>query len=610
MTEIRRFLGPRLLVYMLSAVFVLSTIAKDKASDPALAKALEAEREGDYDQALGFIKEALTKKPADIAYQLEERRIRFEYGAIHVHHALGVREAGHLKEALAEFELALKIDPSSAIAEQEIRRTREMIERGPTASGAQAALTPAETGKLEEMRRIASMAGAPELRPLSHDPINLRMTNRPKILFATVGNLAGINVIFDPDYETQNTIRQQTVELSNASLQQALDYVAVLTKSFWKPMSDNAIFVTLDNRQKRQDYEDLVVKVFYLKNATQQAELTEAVTLLRTVADIQKVFQSTPLNAIVVRAEADKVRLAEKIIAAIDKPKSEVVVDVLVMEVNRNYTRNLAAAFGASGINSTITFTPRAGIAGEASAASSSSGSTSNNTLLLANVKRISTADWTITNVPGALIQAILNNGETKVLQAPRLRAVDNFKATLKIGEKVPTATGSYSSGVSTTSTNALVSTQFTYLDVGVNMDLTPRVHDGKEVSMHVVIEVSQVSDYVTIGGISEPEIGQRRVELDLRMRDGEINLIGGLIKEEEDKTTTGIPGLAQIPFLKHFFTADNVTRTENELVITLVPHIVRSPEITELDLKEVLSGNSANVKVNTLQQDPRPRDK
>jgi general secretion pathway protein D len=373
-------------------------------------------------------------------------------------------------------------------------------------------------------------------------------------------------------------------------------------------MADNAIFVTLDNRQKRQDYEDLVVKVFYLKNATQQAELAETVTLLRTVADIQRVFQCTPLNAIVVRAEADKVRLAEKIIAAIDKPKSEVVVDVLVMEANRNYTRNLAAAFGASGINSTITFTPRASIAGEASAASSSSSSsTSNNTLLLANVKRISTADWTITNVPGALIQAILNNGDTKVLQAPRLRAVDNFKATLKIGEKVPTATGSYSSGVSTSSSNALVSTQFTYLDVGVNMDLTPRVHDEKEVSMHVVIEVSQVSDYVTIGGISEPEIGQRKVELDLRMRDGEINLIGGLIKEEEDKTTTGIPGLAQIPFLKHLFTADSVTRTENELVITLVPHIVRSPEITDLDLKEVLSGNSANVKVNTLQQGSPP---
>ena len=607
MTEIRRFLGARLFVCMLTTVFVFSTVAKDKASDAVLGKALEAEREGDYDQALGFLKEALAKKPGDIAYQLEERRIRFEYGAIHVHHALGVREAGHLKEALAEFELALKIDPSSAIAEQEVRRTRLMIERGSTASGAQAALTPAEAGKLEEMHRIAGMAGVPELRPLSRDPINLRMTNRPKILFATVGNLAGINVIFDPDYETQNTIRQQTVELSNASLQQALDYVAVLTKSFWKPMSDNAIFVTLDNRQKRQDYEDLVVKVFYLKNATQQAELTEAVTLLRTVADIQKVFQSTPLNAIVVRAEADKVRLAEKIIAAIDKPKSEVVVDVLVMEVNRNYTRNLAAAFGASGINSTITFTPRASIAGEASAAGSSSSSTSNNTLLLANVKRISTADYTITNVPGALIQAILNNGETKVLQAPRLRAVDNFKATLKIGEKVPTATGSYSSGVSTTSTNALVSTQFTYLDVGVNMDLTPRVHDDKEVSMHVVIEVSQVSDYVTIGGISEPEIGQRKVELDLRMRDGEINLIGGLIKEEEDKTTTGIPGLAQIPFLKHLFTADSVTRVENELVITLVPHIVRSPEITDLDLKEVLSGNSANVKVNTLQQGSAP---
>ena len=208
----------------------------------------------------------------------------------------------------------------------------------------------------------------PELKPLNPEPINLKMTNqKPKVLFDTVGKLAGINVIFDPDYETQNTIKPQSIELVNASLGEALDDVAMVTKSYWKAMSPNTIFVTVDNRQKRQEYEEQVVKVFYLQNVGQQAELNEAVTVLRTVADIQKIFTSTPMNAIIIRAAADKIPLAEKLIAAIDKPKSEVIVDVMVMEVSRNYMRNLSAAIGVGGINSPITFTPRSSLQGQTS---------------------------------------------------------------------------------------------------------------------------------------------------------------------------------------------------------------------------------------------------
>jgi len=557
-------------------------------ADKALTQAIEAERAGNFDKAYDLIRAALRTKPGDIAYQLEGSRIRFEYAAYHVRHAVEQRSTGKLKEALEELEKARTADPSSAIAADEIRRTRQMIE----SPGPEPGLTPVQQQKKQEAARIAAMQPLPELKPLTTAPINLIMTNRPKVLFDTVGRLAGINVIFDPDYDTQNPIKQSSLEVNNSTLQQALDYLAMLTRSYWKPISSNAIFVTLDNRQKRQDYEDQVVKVFYLTNVTQTAELNEAVSLLRTVADIQKVFISTPMNAIVVRAEADKVRLAEKVIAAIDKPKSEVMVDVMVMEVNRTYMRNLSAAFGASGINSNIVFTPRSSIAGASSSGSSTS------SVLVNNVKRISTGDYTVSSVPGALVEALLSDSGTRLLQAPQIRTLDNIKATLRVGEKVPTASGSYSNAAATATNTALVSTQFTYLDVGVNLDLLARVHDANEVTLHLGVEVSQVTDHVSIGGIDEPEIGQRRFEVDLRMHDGEVNLIGGLTKREEDKTTSGIPGLSQIPFLKRLFSTDNVTRTDNELLITVIPHIVRAPSIDANDLREVATGAGQSVKL------------
>jgi general secretion pathway protein D len=608
--------------------------ANKKPSNKDVAAALDAEKINEFDKAYELIMKALAHSPNDMAIQLESRRIRFECGTAHVHHAIKIRNAGELKAALEELEHALAIDPSLDVAEQEIRRTKAMIERnekGPGASNAPAtedekALTPADLEKKREQERIASLLPVPVLKPLSTDPIKLKMTNRPRVLFETVGKLAGVNVIFDPDYETQNTIRQTTIDLENASLDEALDDLSVITKSFWKPLSPSTIFVTLDNRQKRQEYEEQVVKVFYLQNVGQQAELNEAVTVLRTVCDIQKVFTSTPMNAIIIRAEADKIPLAEKVIAAIDKPKSEVVVDVMVMEVNRNYMRNLAAAFGVpGGINSPITFTPRSSIQGVSSTGSTTgttttgttSGTTTgttgttgtttstNNSVLLSNFNKISTADWTVSNIPGALVEAVLSDSGTKVLQSPQIRAVDNFKATLKIGEKVPTATGSFQPGVGGVGVNPLVNTQFTYLDVGVNMDLLPRINSPTEVSMHLTVEVSQVSSYVNIGGIQQPQIGQRRVELDLRMRDGEINMIGGLIKEEDDKSISGIPGLGSIPGLRRLFTGEQITKTQQELLITLIPHIVRSPEITEADLREIATGNANSYKLNYAPQKP-----
>ena len=309
----------------------------------------------------------------------------------------------------------------------------------------------------------------------------------------------------------------------------------------------------------------------------------------------QKVFSFTSQNALIVRAEADTMALVEKLIADLDKARAEVIIDVMVMEVNSTHMRNITAAFASTGLSTSAIFAPRPGITTPGIQSSTTTGSTtptttttgttattttptttttgsttsggtpSNTNIPLNALSHISSADFSITSLPGAALDAVLNDSATRVLQAPQIRAVDNLKATLKIGEKVPTASGSFQPGVAGVGVSPLVNTQFTYLDVGVNMEVLPKVHENNEVSLHIDLDISQVDNYQNLGGISEPEIGQNKETADVRLREGEINLIGGIIQKTDTKSKTGIPGLANIPVLGRLFSGENIENNRNE---------------------------------------------
>jgi general secretion pathway protein D len=453
----------------------------------------------------------------------------------------------------------------------------------------------------------------PELRPLNAQPINLKMNGQPtKILFETVGKLAGINVLFDSEFKETN---KQSIELTGATLYQALDYLAIVSKAFWKPLSGNTIFVTQDNTTKRRDYEEQVMKVFYLTNVTTPQELQEIVTAVRSVADIQRLFVYNAQNAIIARGEADRIALAEKIIHDLDKPKSEVVVDVLVFQVSSDMTRTLGAAL--SSLSIPVNFAPRSTISTPSSSTSTTAststpttnttgttattGSTTTSTsasVPLALLSKVGTNDFS-TVLPSGMLQAVLSDSGTRVLQSPQLRSVDNQKATLKIGEKEPIASGSFQPGVGGVGINPLVNTQFTFIDVGVNVDLTPKVHDNGEISMHIEVEISSVQSYVNLGGISQPIIAQEKVIHDIRMKDGEVNLLGGLKQSSDSTTLTGIPGLSSIPVIKWLFSSKQVSKSSQELVIALIPHIVRRPDYTEEEMRGIAVGNATVVKLN-----------
>ncbi len=602
--------------------------AKTRKGDKYLAEGRIAESKKDWDTALASYERALSEDPAEMTYQMAAEKARFQCAQVHVDKGLRLRGQGQLDESLVEFQKAYGINPGSAIAAQEVDLTRQMIERerkreaatGKEAPAAERALTPVEEYHQQERDRLGRLQGVPELRPLNPQPINLKMNNKTKVLFDTVAKYAGVNLLWDPEYQIPPH-DGFNVELNDSTIEQALDYLALLTHSFWKPISANTIFVTNENPNKRRDYEEQVVKVFYLQNIQSDQELNEVLTALRTVADLQKVFAYKGQNAIIARGEADKIELAEKIISDIDKPKAEVVVDLMVIEASSTFSKQVTAAIASTGLNLPVSFSPRSSIQVQSSATNNNTnnatntntntgtGTTTSSTtgtmIPISALGHLASADFA-TTLPSALLQAALSDAGSRILQAPELRSVDNVKATLKIGEKEPIATGSFQPGVAGVGVNPLVNTQFTYQDVGVNVEITPRVHENGDVTMHIDLDISTVASYVNVGGISQPVIGQRKVQHDIRMREGEVGLLGGLINTEDDKTVTGIPGLASIPLLGNLFKGSSVNHNRDELMIVVIPHVIRQPEITADNLRTIAVGTQTNTH---LSHTPRPQE-
>jgi general secretion pathway protein D len=542
----------------------------------------KAETLQDYDAALAFYQKALAADPYNANYKIKLNQIRFEAGELHVKQGLALRKKGDLQGAAGEFQRAQAIDASSPIAEQELRKTVEIIaEKNRETDAAAEPLADPDQPTLAAM--------PPEIKPLSHAPINLKMSNDAKIVFDTIGKLAGLTVIYDPDFPA----RRITTELNNVTLEQALDIVSLESKSFWKPVTENIIFVIPDQPQKRRDYEEQVIKTFYLSNTVQPQDLTEIVTGLRQLLDLKRIQQLNSQNAIIVRDTPDKLLLAKKMIDDIDKAKPEVVIQVEVLQARTDRLRDLGVLPGQQ---ASVAFSPNG-------TTTTTGGTTTSNPLTLNNLKHLATKDYSVT-LPGAIANAVLTDTYTKILQNPEIRSVDGQLAKLRVGDRVPVATGSFQAGVGVGSTggagfvNPLVNTQFTYLDVGVNVDITPRVHPNHEVSLKVKVEVSSVTGTSTIGGIQQPIISQRTMDNDIRLKEGEASILGGLFERTDTKTLNGWPGLAKIPFLRYLFSEDKTDHQENEVLIVLIPRIVRMPEWTKANLRSLYSGSETNVQV------------
>ena len=568
----------------------------DKASS-LYSRGKDAEDRQNYEQAYDLYKQAYDLKPKDLRYRAAFERSKLYAAAAKVHRGQTLRDAGKLAEALAEFEAARQIDPSNFVAQQEAQRTRKLLD------DAQKGLPPQTNlnqPKLSE--RVAQAAGPVELAPISQAPITLKLVEDSKNIYETIGKLAGINVLFDPDY----TSRRIRIELNGVTLEQALHIVALESHTFWRPITPNTIYVAQDSQAKRNDLEQQVLRTFYLGNLSASTEIQDVTNTLRTILRLERVQQLPSQNAIVVRGTPDQVAMAEKLINDIDKARPEVVVDVAVMQVQKEKLRNLGITppFSTSQ-NPTIQLQSNTSSSTNSSSSTSSSTSTSSTgSINLNDLANLDARNFVLT-IPAVTVTALANDSNTKVLENPQVRALDGQKATLKIGQRVPIATGSFSgtSGVSGLGINPLVNTQFQYTDVGVNIEITPHIHMNRDVTLKISMEISSIVQYQNIGGVNQPIIGQRKIEHEIRLREGEVNMLGGILEETESQSMTGIPWLSSVPILKYLFGQSSKDHVNNEIVFALTPHVVRAVDLSELNTRAIDVGTSNVVQVRMTPQ-------
>jgi len=584
----------------LVAVLTVAGFANaDKEAKQLYQKGKDAEARQDYISAYNFYYKAYQLRPTDLTYRSSYEYVRFLAAAAHVHQGEMLMKAGKLQEALTDFEQALAIDPSSFIAQQMANRAREEIKKAlnPTPP-----TPPSTESGLEKRREQAT--GPVELAPISQTPITLKLTEDAKTVYETIGRLAGVNVLFDPDYVSKRI----KVDLNGVTLEEALEITALESKTFWRPVTPNTIFVATDSPAKRKELEQSVIRTFYLSNLSMPNELQDMVNILRTLLDTQRLQQFPSQQAIVVRGTPDQVVMAQKLIEDLDKSKPEVVVEVAIMQVTRDKMRNLGINPPTSvsvqlqqntGTTTSTTVNGNSGVGGTATTTTGSNGSISLNTLANLNATNFSVT------IPAATANFLMTDSSSKLIQQPQIRASDGQKASLKIGERVPVATGSFQPGIGGVGINPLVNTQFNYIDVGVNIDITPHVHGLDEVTLKLAMDISAVDSYQNIGGIQQPVIGQRKIENEIRMKEGEVNILGGIMENTQTRSLSGIPGLANIPLFRYLFSSEQKENSTNEIVFILIPHIVRAQDIYPSNLKAIDVG-TANV-IQLRHENPPP---
>jgi general secretion pathway protein D len=587
-----------LLVLLCCAFALVSATANAQSASTWNKRGQDAEARQNYDAAYEDYHQAMLKNPSDLRYKTRYEHTRFLASVGHVDRGRVLRQSGDINGALAEFKHALQIDPSNQTAQQEIDQLQQVLDN-PQANAA-----PERNEQMsrqnETLDTIGSISGPVELKPVSNDPITLHMVEDVKVIYQAIGKAAGLNVLFDPDY----TSKRIPVDLTNVSLSDALRIVGTIAGTFYKAVTPNTIFVAQNTRTKRTDLDEQAVQTFYLTNASQQNDANEVVIAIRNLLDPSvKIYLVPSQNAIVMRATPDQLLLAQKLLNDLDRARPEVVVDVAVLEVNKNFERNLGITLPQS-----ITITPQANPNATVNTSTNTSGGTTNTTsnFTLNSLAHLNANNFAVA-ITGGTVNALLTDSNTRILQNPSIRATDGQRATLKIGQKIPIATGSYNAGVSTGVASIGVQTQFTYIDVGVNIDMTPTVHYDHEVTLKLKVEISNQANTVTISGVSEPIIGQRVVEQTIQLKDGEPSLLSGIITTSDALNISGTPGIGELPILKYFFTSRDKLASKDEIVFLLIPHIVRESVLTRTNTRAIDTGTGQSIE---LRRDPNAADR
>ncbi|MGA7884383.1 MAG: cohesin domain-containing protein [Acidobacteriaceae bacterium] len=555
-----------------------------------------AEAKGDILTAYEDFTAAYHQKSSDERYRIAYERTRFQAGSIWVKRGEELRDQGDYTGALTDFLRAVSIDPSNQLATQEIDATRASLNAEHPATAPQAARTTDEA--------FEDLAAPPELKPISSEPLTVHMVADTRVVYQTVGKLAGINVLFDPAYQSKRI----EVDLNNVTLYDALRIIAIQSGTFWRPVTGNTIFVAEDNRAKHTELDQQAVETFYLHNVAQQNDFTEIQTVLRNLFQNARINGVASENAIVMRGTPDEILLARHLVANLDKAQPEVVIDIAVLEVSRDLLRNIGvqlpqtASISFQASNANLNNTGTSGTSGTSTTGTSSSTGSTASGLTLNNLAHLNSTNFAV-SIGQAAVDLLLTDSRSQIIQNPQIRCSNGQQSTLKIGERIPIATGSFAAPGLTAGAigGGYAQTQFQYIDVGVDMTITPTVHFDHDVTLKSKIEVSATNGYSTIEGVQEPIITQRVVDHTVRLRDGEASLLGGILQHQTTYTISGTPGLAQLPLIKYLFSTQQKEVSTDEIVFLMIPHVVSQEQINPSDVQEIDTGTGNDVIVRQI---------
>jgi general secretion pathway protein D len=549
----------------LAVTLALAMIAAGCVSTAMRAGQL-AEQGQDYDRAVVEYTRVLKEHPDNREARLSLDRAKLRAALEHYNRGLRLRNGGRLDEALVELQIASELNPASGDIDSALAETRSQLRT-------KVAVTREGKTQLETL-----IDRSRDLPPLGVDlPADAKV---PAVLtfrdasardvFTALGRFASVNVVFDPTYRDQPV----TIDLRNSTLEAALQAVSASTRNFYRVTAQRTITVVPDTPAKRREYEEEVVRTFFLSNA----DLKETMDMLRVVVDIRRVATSAATNAITIKDTPERIAAASRIITAVDKARPEVVIDVELLEVDRTRLRDYGLQLASPGDPTPI------GIDGAASINREGG-------LTVRDLRSLSQSSVVLTNLPGLYFRLLKSDHNTRTLANPQLRTSEGIAAQAKFGERVPVPVTTFSP-IAAGGVQSQPITSFNYENIGVNIDITPRTHHDDHVTLAIKVGISSISG-TGFGGL--PTFGNREINTVIRLKDGETNLMAGLIRDDERRTLEGVPGLVDIPVLGRLFARSRKESQETDIVMTLTPRIVRVLDLNESDVRAFKVGRDGD---------------
>ena len=551
-----------------AVLLVACLIAAGCAGTSALRRGESAERRQEYDSAVVEYAKAIRLRPDDKTARVALERAKLRASQDHFMRGRRFAAMGKLDQALVEYEVASELNPTNGDVDDELRSTRNKL---------RAKVAVAREGKTELQTMIER---ARDLAPPGLDlPQGVKMpaalTFRDassRDVFTAIARFANISLIFDSAFRDAPV----TVDLRNATLDDALNTVAGATRMFFRVAAPRTVVVIPDTPAKRREYEEEVVRTFYLSNA----DLKETMDLLRMVLDARRISPTTATNAITIKDTPERIAAAARVVSAIDKARPEVIIDVELLEVNRTKLQEYGLQIASPGSGSA----PATGLNGTVSVGADSTAMT------LQTLRNLTQSDILFAGLPSLYYRLLKTDSHTRTLANPQLRTTDGTAAQARFGEQVPVPVTTFTP-FATGGVAQQPITSFNYQNIGVNIDITPRTHHDDDVSLVLKVAVTNISG-AGFGGL--PTFGNREINTIIRLRDGETNMLAGLIRDDERHSLDGIPGLSDIPLVGRLFAHNTKTTDQTDIILTLTPHIIRVLDLTEADLRPFRVGRDS----------------